>query len=67
VPITDFVDFTAAELGDTLVYHFNGSVSSGMCSVPSQVVKHLSGEALEPLAAFLTRCVKEGRPPTAWR
>ncbi len=37
-----------------------------MCPVPSQVVKHLAGEALEPLADFLTRCVAHGRPPSAW-
>jgi hypothetical protein len=53
VPITEFEDFTATELGDTLVRHFRGSASSGMCPVPSQVVKHLTGEALAPLATFL--------------
>jgi hypothetical protein len=67
IPITDFEDFTASELGATLVSHFNGSVSSGMCPVPSQVIKHLTGEALAPLASFLNLCVKQGRPPTAWR
>lgn len=67
VPITDFADFTAAELGDTLVHHFKGSVSSGMCPVPSQVIKHITGDALVPLATFLNICVKRGRPPKAWR
>ena len=67
VPITDFEAFTPEEVGDTLVRHYNGSVSSGLCPVPSQVVKHLAGDALIPLADFLTRCVKGGRPPTAWK
>ena len=67
VPIVDFEPFTADEVGATLTGHFNGSVSSGMCPVPSQVVKHLAGDALVPLADFLTRCVQGGRPPTAWR
>jgi hypothetical protein len=38
-----------------------------MCPVPSQVIKHLTGEALAPLATFLNLCVKGGRPPKAWR
>ena len=65
-PITDFTDFTAEELAEALP-RYNGSVSSGMCPVPSQVVKHLAGDALVPLARFLSLCVAGGRPPTAWR
>jgi hypothetical protein len=66
-PITDFPDITALELADVLARSFKGNVSSGMCPLPSQVVKHMAGDALEPLAAFLNQCVKAGRPPTTWR
>jgi hypothetical protein len=66
VPVEDFEAFTAEELEQTLP-RFNGSASSGLCAVPSQVVKHLAGDALVPLARFLTTCVAEGRPPASWR
>ncbi len=65
-PLTDVEEFTAEELAEALL-RYNGSVSSGMCPVPSQVVKHLAGDALVPLARFLTLCVAGGRPPIAWR
>jgi hypothetical protein len=66
VPISDFEPFTAEEL-EAALPKFKGAASSGMCPVPSQVVKHLAGAALTPLATFLTRCVAGGRPPLAWR
>lgn len=38
-----------------------------MCPVPSQVIKHMAGKALTPLATFLNTCLRDGRPPKAWR
>lgn len=65
-PISDFEAITPEEVGDVLEHHYNGSVSSGMSTLPSQVIKHLSGDALKPTSAFLNLCTKAGRPPTAW-
>jgi hypothetical protein len=31
------------------------------------VIKHITGEGLQPLAAYLNTCVKAGRAPTTWR
>jgi hypothetical protein len=66
VPIADFEPFTADELAFTLG-RFRGSAASGMCPIPSQVIKHIAGDGLVPLADFLNACVAGGRPPTAWR
>ena len=43
--------------------HYKGNASSGMCPLPYQVVKHLTGDVLDHMAAFLTRCVARGMPP----
>jgi hypothetical protein len=66
VPIHSFEPITAEEL-DGARSRFRGAASSGMCPLPSQVIKHLAGECLEPMASFFNKCVVEGRPPTAWR
>jgi hypothetical protein len=50
-----------------LATKYKGAVSSGMCPVPSQVIRHLAGKALPPMAAFLNACLRDGRPPRAWR
>jgi hypothetical protein len=66
VPIHSFEPFTAEEL-DGARSRFRGAASSGMSPLPSQVVKHLAGEALVPMADFFTKCVAGARPPQAWR
>lgn len=67
LPIADFVDITPEELAEVLSTKFKGGASSGMCPVPSQVVRHMAGKALVPLAQILNHCLRDGRPPTAWR
>jgi hypothetical protein len=66
VPIPSFTPFTKEEL-DEARSRFRGSASSGICPLPSQLVKYMAGDALEPLATFLNHCVAGARPPTAWR
>ncbi len=65
--VADFPAFTAEELETVLAGRFNGAASAGMSPLPTQVVKHLAGKALEPLADFLTACTKHPQPPLAWR
>ncbi len=66
LPIPDFEEIDAAEIAVCLP-RFRGAASSGMCPLPSQVVKHLAGEALTPLARFLNLCIAGGTPPRSWR
>jgi hypothetical protein len=66
LPITDFEPLTAEELEGARA-RFRGAASSGICPLPSQVVKHISGDALTPLADFLNKCLTGGKPPKAWR
>ncbi len=66
LPIPDFEPIDAAEIA-TCLPGFRGAASSGMCPLPSQVIKHLAGEALTPLARFLNLCIASGTPPLAWR
>ena len=51
-----FPPFTTCEVAAALHNGFKGNVSSGMCHVPSQLVKHLGTGATAPLAAFITQC-----------
>ena len=62
LPIPDFEAIDAAEIAACLP-KFRGAASSGMSPLPSQVVKHLAGEALTPLARFLNLCIASGTPP----
>lgn len=66
-PLLNFEDITAAEVETTLESRYNGAASPGMSRLPSQVVKHIKGEACTPLATFLTTCLKQHKPPQAWR
>ena len=67
LPISDFEDFTGAELGEVLTAHYNSMASSGMCPLPTPVIKHIAGDGLEPLADLLNICVKANKPPSTWR
>lgn len=67
LPISDFADITPEELQEVLHTKYRGGASSGLCPVPSQVIRHLAGKALPPMAAFLNNCLRNGRPPRAWR
>ena len=49
-PADDWEDITVDELQQALGSSFNGSASSGLCPVPTQVIKHLTGAGLKPLA-----------------
>ncbi len=66
LPVPGFEEVDAAEIAVCLP-KFRGAASSGMCPLPSQVVKHLVGEALTPLARFFNLCMASGTPPRSWR
>lgn len=66
-PLPDYSPITAAELQGVLGDKFRGNVSSGMCPLPSQLVKHLHSACLQPLAAYLNLCVGGTTPPQTWR
>ena len=61
LPLSDehMPPFEVSEVAEVLAQHFNGSASSGLCSLPSQVIKHLRGAALTPLTALLNKCTLE--------
>jgi hypothetical protein len=61
--LPDFSPITAAELHSVLGAKYNGAVSSGMCALPSQIIKHLHGACLNPLATYLNLCVGGATPP----
>ncbi len=66
LPVPGFEAVDAAEIVVCLP-KFRGAASSGMCPLPSQMVKHLAGEALTPLARFFNFCLARGTPPRSWR
>ena len=61
MPLSDehMAPFEVSEVQEALAQHFKGDASSGLCSLPCQVIKHLRGAALEPLTALLNKCTFE--------
>ena len=41
--------FEVSKVQSVLAQHFKGGASSGLCSLPTEVIKHLRGDALKPL------------------
>jgi hypothetical protein len=68
-PITDPTTqhISPAELTHTLQHAFKANRSSGLSSMPLQVLKHMSKEGIIRIASFLNKSAIDQLPPKAWR
>jgi hypothetical protein len=58
---------TPAELTTTLTHHFKADKSSGLSSLPPQLLKHLGPRGIGCVADLLNQSAIDQLPPLAWR
>ena len=62
-----FVPFTEEEVAQVLNHKFNGNASSGLCTVPTPLVKFLGQKSRIALTALLNQIAIADAPPTEWK
>jgi hypothetical protein len=58
---------TEEELKATLRDHYKANKSSGLSSMPLQLLKHLGTEGITLVTDFLNKSAIDNKPPTTWR